>query len=54
LTLQFRPDPDLDVRCAAWVARGAKHDRRIRRRLAVVLPIAAAVDMTVAYVWYTR
>jgi len=54
LTLQFWPDPDFDARWAAWVARGAEHDRKIRRRLAVVLPIIAAVAVAVAYVSYTR
>ena len=49
-----RPDHDFDARWAAWLARGAEHDRRLRRRLAVVLPIAVAVVMTVAYVMYTR
>jgi hypothetical protein len=47
-----RPDQEFDARWAAWLARGAEHDRRIRRRLAFVLPIAVAVAMTVAYVSY--
>jgi hypothetical protein len=54
LTLQFWPDPDVDVRWAAWLARGAEHDRKIRRRFAFVLPIIAAVAVAVAFVSYTR
>jgi hypothetical protein len=40
------PDPDFEVRWAAWKARGAAHDRAVRRRLAIaaaVLAIPAAV-----------
>lgn len=49
-----RPDPESDARWAAWVARGVEHDRRMRRRLTFVLPIAVAFAMTFAYVWYMR
>jgi hypothetical protein len=49
-----RPDQDFDTRWAAWIARGAEHDRRIRQRLTFVLPIALAVAVAVAFVWYTR
>jgi hypothetical protein len=54
LAIQRRRDPEFDARWSAWIARGAEHDRRIRRRLAFVLPIAVAVATTAAYVWYTR
>jgi hypothetical protein len=40
------PDPDFEVRWAAWKARGAAHDRAVRRRLAIAaaaLAIPAAV-----------
>jgi hypothetical protein len=54
LTLQSRPDPDFDARWAAWIARGAEHDRKIRRRLAFLLPFVAAVVAAAAYVSCTR
>jgi hypothetical protein len=54
LALQFRSDPDFDARWAAWLARGVEHDRKIRRRLTFVVPIAVALVVAFAYVWFTR
>jgi len=35
--------PDFNERWAAWQARGAAHDRTVRRRMMVALPIVAVV-----------
>jgi hypothetical protein len=40
------PDAELDIRWAAWVARGRAHEQRVRRRFlmwAPVLAIGAAI-----------
>ena len=42
MALQSKPDPDFDAR-AVWFARGAAHDRALRRRLAIVVPAAVVV-----------
>jgi hypothetical protein len=43
MALQSKPDPDFDARWAAWVARGAAHDRALRHRLTIVVPAAVIV-----------
>ena len=43
MALQSKLDPDVDARWAAWVARGAAHDRALRRRLAIIVPAAVLV-----------
>jgi hypothetical protein len=44
--LAVAPDADIDLRWAAWVARGRAHDQRLRQRLMIaagVLTIGAAI-----------
>src|SRR5262245_23585622 len=43
MPLQSEPDPDFDARWAAWLTRGAAHDRAVRRRLVVLVPVAIVV-----------
>jgi hypothetical protein len=53
--MSFHPesDPDFDARWAAWLARGAAHDRAVRRRsIFIVLPTTFVVAVVV-YVWFT-
>jgi hypothetical protein len=45
------PDPDFEVRWAAWKARSAAHDRMIRRRLAIA---AAALTIPAAILYGLR
>jgi len=47
MALQSKPDPDFDARWAVWFARGAAHDRALRRRLAIVVPAAVVVVASV-------
>jgi hypothetical protein len=35
--------PSFDERWAAWLARGAAHDRAVRRTIAIAAPILAVV-----------
>jgi hypothetical protein len=42
-----------DERWAAWLARGAAHDRAVRRRIAIAAPILAVV-VAVLYVLLIR
>ena len=40
------PDPDFDLRWAAWMARGRVHEQRLRQRFATwasILAIGAAI-----------
>jgi hypothetical protein len=37
------PEPSFDERWAAWLARGAAHDRAVRRKVAVAAPILIIV-----------
>jgi hypothetical protein len=44
--LAIAPDADIDMRWAAWAARGRAHEQRVRHRLVVtagVLVIGAAI-----------
>ena len=50
---QPEPDPDFDARWAAWLARGAAHERAVRRRLVIIVP-AALVVVVVVYALLTR
>jgi hypothetical protein len=50
---QSEPDPDFDTRWAAWLARGAAHEKAVRRRFVIFVP-AALVVATVVYAWLTR
>ena len=40
---------DFDQQWAAWLAKGAAHDRAVRRKMAVVAPILIAAAAIVAY-----
>ena len=54
MTLPFkRRDPDFDTRWAAWLARGAAHDRAVHRRVIAAVPAALAVALGV-YLWFVR
>jgi hypothetical protein len=53
MPLQSDRDPDFDARWAAWLARGAAHDRAFRRNLTFLLPIAAVVA-GVVFAWLIR
>jgi hypothetical protein len=50
---QSERDPDFDARWAAWLARGAAHDRVVRRRFVVLVPVAIVVAV-VAYAFLIR
>ena len=43
-----------DERWAAWQARGAAHDRAVRRKMAVAVPILIVVAAVVFYVLLGR
>jgi len=43
MALQSERDPDFDARWAAWLARGAAHDRAFRRRVSIVVPVVVVV-----------
>jgi hypothetical protein len=43
MPLQSKPDPDFDARWAAWLARGAAHERAVRHRLTIVVPAAVVL-----------
>lgn len=53
MPLQTERDPDFDARWAAWLARGAAHDRAVRRRFVIVVPLAAALA-AVVYAYLIR
>ena len=39
-------EPDFEARWAAWEARGAAHDREVRRNLIVMVPAVAFTALT--------
>jgi hypothetical protein len=47
-------DPAFEERWDAWVARGAAHDRAVRRRLASAAPVIAAIAAVIAYAVFGR
>lgn len=49
MTLQSNSNPDFDARWAAWLARGAAHDRAVRRRVLIAAP--AIVAAVVLFAW---
>jgi hypothetical protein len=53
MTLQSERDPDFDARWAAWLAKGAAHDRAVRRRLRIFVPVAIVVAV-VLYAFLIR
>ena len=46
--------PGFDERWAAWQAKGAAHDRAVRRKMAVAAPILIAVAAVVIYAFVGR
>jgi hypothetical protein len=50
---QSELDPDFETRWAAWLARGATHERAVRHRLVIIMP-AVLVVAVVVYAWLTR
>jgi hypothetical protein len=53
MPLQSAEAAGYQARWVAWVARGAAHDRAIRRRLVVVVPPAIVVALIV-FAWLVR
>lgn len=53
MPLQSERNPDFDARWAAWLARGAAHDRAVRRRAAFLLPVAIVLAIVV-FAWLIR
>lgn len=53
MPLPSKPDPEFDARWAAWLARGAAHDRAARHRLVLLAPAAVVLALFV-YVWLGR
>jgi hypothetical protein len=49
MPLPSKPDPDFDARWAAWLARGAAHDRALRHRLAIVVPAVVVVGVGICF-----
>jgi hypothetical protein len=43
LLVAIAPQSGFDERWTAWQARGAAHDRALRRRIAIAAPIVAIV-----------
>ena len=43
------PEPSFDERWASWEAKGAVHDRAVRRRMAIAAPILIVLAAILAY-----
>ena len=43
-----------DEHWAAWYAKGAAHDRIVRRRMAIALPLLAVVAAVLGYAFFGR
>ena len=41
------PDHEFDTRWAAWIARGHAHERTVRRRMVLAVPIILAIAITI-------
>jgi hypothetical protein len=48
MSLQSSRNADLDARWSAWVARGAAHERAVRRRLLMALPFLVVLAAIVS------
>jgi small-conductance mechanosensitive channel len=48
------PSPDVDARWAAWQAKGVAHDRALRRKLTVFMPIVIIVAAALVYALLSR
>ena len=49
LTPALELTPSFDVRWAAWEAKGAAHDRAVRRKAAIAAPILVMVGAVLLY-----
>ena len=45
---------DFDERWAAWQTKGAAHDRAVRRKMAIVVPVLLVVAAVVMYAFLGR
>lgn len=45
---------DFDERWAAWQAKGAAHDRAVRRKMAIVVPVLLLLAAVVIYALFGR
>lgn len=54
LSMAVSEAASFDERWAAWQAKGAAHDRAVRRKMVVSAPIAIAVAAVVIYVLLGR
>jgi hypothetical protein len=52
-TLTQEPATSFEERWAAWRVRGAAHDRTVRRKMTIAMPILLAV-VSVLYVVFAR
>lgn len=48
-TFGHEPALTFDERWAAWQAKGAAHDRAVRRRLAIAAPLSIVVAAVILY-----
>lgn len=46
-------DPAFEARWAAWIARGAAHDRAVQRRVRLAAPVAT-IAAILAYLLFVR
>ncbi len=53
MPLSSERDPAFEARWAAWIARGAAHDRAVRRRVRLAVPVAAIAAIA-AYLLFVR
>jgi hypothetical protein len=44
-------DPDFEARWAAWVQRGLAHDRAVRQKVLILLPVLAGIVATAYLLW---
>jgi hypothetical protein len=49
-----REAASFDERWAAWQARGAAHDRAVRRKMAIAAPILIVIAAVIAYALVVR
>jgi hypothetical protein len=44
-------DPEFEARWAAWVQRGAAHERAVRQKALVLLPVLGCIAATAYLLW---
>jgi hypothetical protein len=47
-------DVDFEKRWAVWLERGRVHDRRVKARLRIALPVVALIAVACGYVLIAR